>query len=77
MLGAAAELERLNAELREALDDIMLMRRILPICAWCRRVRDDRGDWDPLEAYIAKRSEAQFSHGICPDCAGGIRKTTP
>jgi hypothetical protein len=42
---------------------------ILPICASCKRIRDEKGDWHQMEAYIDERSEARFSHGICPECA--------
>ncbi|HEX4627521.1 MAG TPA: response regulator [Gemmatimonadales bacterium] len=41
---------------------------LLSVCAYCKRIRDDQAQWGPLEAYIEKRSEAQFSHGICPEC---------
>jgi len=42
---------------------------MLPICASCKKIRDDRGYWNKIEAYIEKHSEAEFSHGICPECA--------
>jgi hypothetical protein len=42
---------------------------ILPICASCKKIRDEKGDWHQMEAYIDERSEARFSHGICPECA--------
>jgi PAS domain S-box-containing protein len=66
-----AELERetLIAELREALSRVKTLSGLLPICASCKRIRDDRGSWNPIEVYIHDRSNAQFSHGICPDCA--------
>jgi len=63
------ELRRLNAELQEALDTIKMLSGILPICANCKKIRDEEGHWQYLEEYIEGRSEAQFSHGICPDCA--------
>ncbi len=67
----AAEIEnqRLIRELREALDKVTFLSGLLPICAWCRKVRDDQGYWSQIESYISKHSEANFSHGICPDCA--------
>jgi hypothetical protein len=65
---AEAERERLIGELRQALADVKTLRGLLPICASCRKVRDDRGDWKNLEQYIAEHSEAQFSHGLCPEC---------
>jgi len=60
--------QRLVVELREALASVKTLRGLLPVCAWCRRVRDDRGYWDQLEAYVAAHSDAEFSHGMCPDC---------
>ena len=63
------ELERLNGELKEALDTINTLHGIIPICSHCKKIRDDRGSWSQIEAYISKHSEAQFSHGICPECA--------
>lgn len=42
---------------------------ILPVCAACKKIRDDQGNWNQIEAYVRDRSEAKFSHGICPECA--------
>lgn len=61
--------KQLIVELRTALDEIKILRGILPICASCKRIRDDSGYWNQLEAYISKYSEAEFTHSICPDCA--------
>jgi len=55
-------------QLQSATDEIQTLRGILPICAHCKKVRDDRGAWSQIEAYIQNHSAAQFSHGICPDC---------
>ncbi len=55
-------------ELRRALDQIKTLRGILPICAHCKKIRDDAGYWNQLETFIRDRSEAEFSHGICPEC---------
>jgi hypothetical protein len=63
------ERERLLAELQTALADVRKLQGLLPICAWCQRVRDDRGYWSKLEAYVQAHSGAEFSHGICPSCA--------
>ena len=63
------ELERLNKELKEAVDTINTLHGIIPICSNCKKIRDDKGSWSQIEAYIMKHSEAQFSHGICPECA--------
>lgn len=59
---------RLVRELRESLANIRTLRGLIPICAHCKRVRDDAGFWQQVEAYVQSRSEAEFSHGICPSC---------
>lgn len=60
--------ENLIAELNIALDEVKTLRGIIPICAYCKKIRDDEGVWDIMEAYICEHSDAKFSHGICPDC---------
>jgi PAS domain S-box-containing protein len=60
--------EELIEELRNALADIKTLRGMLPICAWCKKIRDDRGYWNQIEAYISDHSDARFTHGICPEC---------
>jgi hypothetical protein len=55
-------------DLHAAVDEVRSLRGIIPICAHCKRIRDDRGAWNQLEAYIQRHSDAQFSHGICPGC---------
>jgi PAS domain S-box-containing protein len=65
---AGAERERLVAELQDALANVKLLSGLLPICASCKRIRNDRGDWVQIEVYISKHSEARFTHGVCPDC---------
>lgn len=59
-------------ELQEALTQVKELRGLLPICAWCKRVRDDHDYWYSVEEYISARTDAQFSHGICPDCLNAI-----
>ena len=54
---------------QDALASVHTLRGLLPICAHCKKIRDDTGYWDQIETYIAHRSEAEFSHGICPECA--------
>jgi len=66
---AELQKERVIAELQRALENVKLLSGLLPICASCKKIRDDKGYWNQLEAYICKHSEAEFSHGICPDCA--------
>jgi PAS domain S-box-containing protein len=55
--------------LKEAQEKIKILRGSLPICASCKKIRDDEGAWNQIEIYISDRSEAKFSHGICPECA--------
>ena len=55
-------------ELHEALEQIKTLRGIVPICMHCKQIRDDQGYWSQVETYISRYSEAQFSHGICPEC---------
>ena len=69
LLDKNQELRKNQAELREALDNIKTLRGFIPICAHCKKVRDDEGFWKQVELYITQHSEAKFSHGICPDCA--------
>jgi hypothetical protein len=52
----------------EAVAHIKRLRGLLPICASCKKIRDDRGYWSQMEIYISQHSEADFSHSICPDC---------
>ncbi len=63
------ELERLNKELKEALGTIQKLEGILPICANCKKIRDKEGNWQAMEKYIREHSQADFTHGICPECA--------
>jgi CheY-like chemotaxis protein len=55
-------------DLEKALAHVKQLRGLLPICAYCKKVRDDRDYWEQLETYVTKHSDAQFSHGICPEC---------
>ena len=55
-------------ELRQALDQIKTLQGILPICSFCKKIRDDQGYWNQVEGYISKHTDAQFSHGICSEC---------
>jgi len=65
---AEDEREKLVAELQEALLNVKTLRGLLPICAACKKIRDDFGDWTKLEDYLGKHSEADFTHGFCPEC---------
>ncbi|MBI5383907.1 MAG: response regulator [Verrucomicrobia bacterium] len=63
-----AERERLITQLQEALANVKALSGLLPICSWCKKIRDDRGYWEQVETYVKKHSQAEFTHGICPDC---------
>lgn len=65
---AQEERERLISVLQSALADVKTLSGLVPICANCKKIRDDKGFWTQVEAYIQERSHARFSHGICPDC---------
>ena len=66
---AEKEKENLIEELQQALKQVKTLSGMLPICASCKKIRDDKGYWNQIEEYIRTHSEAEFSHGICPDCA--------
>ena len=57
-----------NENLRQALAEIRTLSGLIPICASCKKIRDDQGSWRPIEAYIAEHSDASFTHGLCPEC---------
>jgi PAS domain S-box-containing protein len=59
---------RLVAELREALSNVKTLSGLLPVCAWCKKIRDDAGYWQRIETYLAEHSGATFTHGMCPEC---------
>jgi len=61
--------EKTISDRERALEDIKILRGLLPICASCKKIRDDQGYWNLIEVYVHKHSEADFSHGICPECA--------
>lgn len=63
-----AEQAKLVVELKAAFERIKTLSGLLPICSECKKIRDDQGYWNLLEAYIEKHADVEFSHGICPDC---------
>lgn len=65
---AQKERERLITELQDALTNLKVLRGLLPICSHCKKIRDDAGDWQAVEVYVRDHSNADFSHGICPEC---------
>lgn len=68
------EQRALAVSLQNALDNVKILKGMLPICANCKKIRDDDGYWKQIEIYITENSDTQFSHGICPDC---VRKLYP
>jgi len=76
-----AEKEKLIKKLRSALAEVRTLQGFLPICARCHKIRDDKGYWERIEVYIQDRTQAKFSHGVCPDCAemlyGSLLKKPP
>jgi len=66
---AESERESLIDELQRIISEVKILRRFLPICASCKKIRDDEGYWTQIEEYIHAHTDARFSHGICPDCA--------
>jgi hypothetical protein len=63
-----AEREKLINDLQDALAEVKTLREFLPICSYCRKVRDDQNYWSQIENYISEHTSTKFSHGICPDC---------
>jgi hypothetical protein len=59
---------RLSEHERALHEEVRALKGLLPICSFCKSIRNNAGEWEPLERYISKRSETQFSHGICPTC---------
>jgi integral membrane sensor domain MASE1 len=66
---SAQERNILVADLQKALGEIKTLEGLLPVCAWCHKIRDDAGFWQNIEAYLRVHTQATFSHGICPDCS--------
>ncbi len=70
LLGACADAQATMRQTAKLRLEIKTLSDLLPICAWCRKVRDDRGYWEKIEDFISSHSETSFSHGICPECQG-------
>ena len=68
LMKKTVELEEANRQLQEALDSIKTLRGLVPICTYCKKIQDDKGFWSQIETFVSQHSDAQFSHGICPDC---------
>ena len=63
-----AKLKKLNCDLQAALSQVKTLSGLLPICAWCKKIRNDEGYWLQLEEYLTSHTNAQLSHGMCPEC---------
>ncbi|MBU4011569.1 MAG: PAS domain-containing protein, partial [Proteobacteria bacterium] len=66
------ERKQVEEVLQKVLDDIKTLHGIIPICMNCKNIRDDRGCWNQLEIYVRDHTEAQFSHGLCPECTNKL-----
>jgi PAS domain S-box-containing protein len=66
---AELERERLVDQLQRVLGEVKTLSGLLPICAYCKRIRDEKGSWNQIELYIRERSSANFTHSVCPECA--------
>ena len=72
-LSAAQEAQQKTAaELVQSQATVGMLRNLLPLCAWCKKIRNEADGWDDLETYILNYSKAQFTHSVCPDCAAGV-----
>ena len=65
--------QELERRVAQEMAQVRVLRGLLPVCAWCKKVRDDGGYWKQLEAYVSEHSEAEFSHGICPTCMERVK----
>jgi hypothetical protein len=68
------KLNAVNSELETALSEVKELSELLPMCAWCRKIRDGEGYWSQLESYLIKHTNSSVTHSICPECAEGLRK---
>jgi hypothetical protein len=62
------QLQTRTLELEDALANVKTLKGLIPICSHCKKVRNDHGYWQQVEAYVQRYSEARFSHGLCPEC---------
>lgn len=72
---AAIEKEEMIRELKDLFHQVKVLKGILPVCSWCKKIREDSGDWVAMETYVSQHLDAGVSHGICPDCAENLRKS--
>lgn len=77
VISLQAMLAQQVAALRESLEQVRQLEDLLPICAWCKRVRDDKDYWHDLDKYVHRQTGTYFTHGICPQCSAAVRSTLP
>lgn len=70
------QLEEKVKELQQALDEVRELSALLPICAWCKKIRDEKGYWEEVSQYISKHTNTRFTHGICDECQRKIAAET-
>jgi DNA-binding NtrC family response regulator len=68
------ERQKLRLKLEKTLKELKVLKGMLPICSGCKRIRDDKGYWNQIELYISEHTEAEFTHGLCPECAEKYRE---
>ncbi len=66
--------QRVERDLHASMEEYRRLRGLIPICAGCKKIRDEQGIWDPLETYLHQHAGVDFTHGLCPDCAAAFRK---
>ncbi|MBI4913714.1 MAG: hypothetical protein HY823_13340 [Acidobacteria bacterium] len=71
--GEKARIDRINADLVQAMTEIRTLTGILPVCAQCKKIRDGPGSWQRMEAYLADHAGVGFTHGLCPECEAAFR----
>lgn len=74
---AEQEQRNLVTKLQDAMSHIKTLSGLLPMCAWCKKIRNDKGYWEQLDVYIREHSEADFTHGICPECMKDVTREEP
>jgi DNA-binding response OmpR family regulator len=73
----AIERQKLLARLEKSLKEIKTLRKLLPICAWCKNIRNDDGYWNNIETYVKEQTGSEFTHGICPACSEKLKEQYP
>lgn len=71
-VGLAVQNSLIYSKLKDAFNEIKVLRGMIPICAWCKKIRNDKGYWERIEKYISEHTNAEFTHSICPECSDKI-----